>query len=100
MQWNDASVHKHCQGKKTKLFICTVEDHIGGRKLSLAEHYGVVARNRIQEGGKQRQKSNDLSAAVEIAVGMKVMVTSNVETDLNVTNGACGEIVDIILHPN
>ena len=31
---------------------------------------------------------------------MKVMVTSNVETDLDVTNGARGEIVDIILHPN
>lgn len=31
---------------------------------------------------------------------MKVMVTSNVKTDLDVTNGAHGEIVDIILHPN
>ncbi|KAG6806254.1 hypothetical protein H0H92_012056, partial [Tricholoma furcatifolium] len=30
---------------------------------------------------------------------MKVMVTQNVKTDLNITNGARGEIVDIILHP-
>ena len=37
---------------------------------------------------------------MEITVGMKVMVTSNIETDLDITNGACGEIVDIILHPN
>lgn len=28
---------------------------------------------------------------------MKVMVTENIETDLDVTNGARGEIVDIIL---
>ena len=100
MQWNDTSVRKHCRDKKTKLFICTAEDHIGGRKLSLAERYAVAARNGIREGGKRRRKSNNLPAAVEIAVGMKVMVTSNVETDLDVTNGARGEIVDIILHPN
>ncbi|KAI6125249.1 hypothetical protein EV401DRAFT_1938657 [Pisolithus croceorrhizus] len=30
---------------------------------------------------------------------MKVMVTQNVETDLNITNGVRGVIVDIILHP-
>jgi hypothetical protein len=31
---------------------------------------------------------------------MKVMVTDNIETDLNITNGARGEIVDIVLHPD
>ncbi|PCH40662.1 hypothetical protein WOLCODRAFT_21588 [Wolfiporia cocos MD-104 SS10] len=30
---------------------------------------------------------------------MKVMVTDNIETDLDITNGARGEIVDIILDP-
>ena len=29
---------------------------------------------------------------------MKVLVTDNVETDLNVMDGTWGEIVDIILH--
>ena len=31
---------------------------------------------------------------------MKVLVMDNIETDLDVTNGARGEIVDIILHPD
>jgi hypothetical protein len=31
---------------------------------------------------------------------MKAMVTNNIETDLDVANGARGEIVDIILHPD
>ena len=31
---------------------------------------------------------------------MKVMVTSNVEMDLDVANGARGEIVDTALHPD
>jgi hypothetical protein len=29
---------------------------------------------------------------------MRVMVTKNVETDLDITNGARGEIVVIVLH--
>ena len=40
---------------------------------------------------------------IELAVGMKVMVTNNLETDLrvDVTNGATrGEIFDIILRPD
>ena len=37
---------------------------------------------------------------VELAIGMKVMVTTNVETDLDITNGARGTIMDIILHPD
>ncbi|KAJ7246448.1 hypothetical protein C8J57DRAFT_1360503 [Mycena rebaudengoi] len=31
---------------------------------------------------------------------MKVMVTDNIETDLDLTNGARGEIVDIVLDPD
>ena len=31
---------------------------------------------------------------------MKVMVMDNIETDLDITNGARGEIIDIILHPD
>ena len=31
---------------------------------------------------------------------MKVLVMDNIETDLDITNGAQGEIVDIILHPD
>ena len=41
----------------------------------------------------------DLPYSIEIAIGIKMMVTNNIETDLNITNGACGEIIDIILHP-
>ena len=35
---------------------------------------------------------------VEIAIGMSVMVTENLETDLDITNGTHGKIVGIVLH--
>jgi len=40
--------------------------------------------------GRQQQsrRNNDLPNVVKLAVGMKVMVTANIETDLDVTNGA------------
>ncbi|KAI6097429.1 hypothetical protein EDD16DRAFT_1433978, partial [Pisolithus croceorrhizus] len=41
----------------------------------------------------------NLPDTVELCVGMKVMVTQNVETDLDIMTSACGVIVDIILHP-
>lgn len=52
------------------------------------------------DGGSRKKKNrkNNLPDIVELAVGMKVMVTENVETDLDITNGARGEIVGIVLH--
>ena len=35
-----------------------------------------------------------------MAIGMRVMVTQNIITDLHITNGARGTIVDIWLHPD
>ena len=35
-----------------------------------------------------------------VYIGMKVMVTENIEIDLDLINGAWGEIVDIVLHPD
>jgi hypothetical protein len=38
-----------------------------------------------------------LPDTVDLCIGMKVMVTFNVQTDLDVSNGGRGEIVDIVL---
>ena len=75
MQWNDAAIWKHCCDVKKQLFICPAEDWWSRR-------------------------NNDLSDAVELAVGMKIIVTANIEMDLNITNEARGKIVDMILHPD
>ncbi|KIK21585.1 hypothetical protein PISMIDRAFT_72180, partial [Pisolithus microcarpus 441] len=48
---------------------------------------------------RSRRHKRDLPDVVELAVGMKVMVTQNVETDLDITNGAHGIVKEIILHP-
>jgi hypothetical protein len=95
-QWNEAAARKWCHESGNQLLVCNAEDTISGRALSLKERYGVATRRKTEK----RRKQKDLPMKVEIAKGMRVMVTDNVETDLDVTNGARGEIVDIILHPD
>ncbi|KAI4527074.1 hypothetical protein K523DRAFT_216189, partial [Schizophyllum commune Tattone D] len=93
-QWNEAALRQHCASKKERIFICMVEQTTGGRPLSLWERH-VVASSRA-EGGGGRGKGQ-LPLEVEIAIGAKVLVTRNLETDLDITNGARGEIVGIVL---
>ena len=79
---------------KQQLFICKAQDTIRDRLLKIAERYAVALRG---QGQKKRQRRNELPEKIQLAIGMKVMVTQNVETDLDITNGARGTIIDIIL---
>jgi hypothetical protein len=94
-EWNEAAVRQHCTREKRVLFVCPAEDTISGRPLTLAERYGLALRSKRTTGGKM-EKMN-LSESLSLAIGARVMVTQNVKTDLDLANGARGEIVDIIL---
>ena len=95
-EWNSAALRKWCTKTKRPLFICPAEDRIKGRPLFIRERFALAERSSTES----RRRRKDLPETLELAVGMKVMVTSNVETDLDVANGSRGEIVDIILHPD
>lgn len=77
--------------KDKKYFI------IDGQPLTPAERYAVITKEgQKKDGGEERA---GLSKTVELTVGMPVMVTWNVHTELDVANGSRGEIVGIVLHP-
>ena len=92
-QWNSAVLRKHCRTTGNQLFICKAEDRVGNRALTLRKRY-TLAKSSMKRDSKRYRELPD---EIKLACGMKVMVTMNVETDLDVTNGARGEIVDIIL---
>ncbi|RDX55293.1 hypothetical protein OH76DRAFT_1331288, partial [Lentinus brumalis] len=94
-EWNAAAARKWCEDQKERLYVVPAEDRIKGKPLTLKERYGVAARMKNDNGRKRK----DLPERIELAIGMKVMVTSNIQTDLDLANGARGEIVDIVLHP-
>jgi hypothetical protein len=93
--WNQASLRKTCSESGQRLLICHAEDSITNRPLVLRERYALAQRST----GDGRRKRKDLPETIELAIGMKVMVTSNIATDLDITNGARGVITDIILNP-
>lgn len=97
-EWNRASVRRHCKESRETLFICEAEDRIKDRKLTLGERYATALKDQKANPQSDRNERSPLAACVEIAVGMEVMITFNVQTDLDIANGARGRITAVVLH--
>ncbi|OAX32065.1 hypothetical protein K503DRAFT_777026 [Rhizopogon vinicolor AM-OR11-026] len=94
--WNAAMAQATCRRRESQLLICTAYDISQGRPLTLSERFAVATKTN----GRQRGKRDEMAALpnrVELAIGMSMMVTFNVETDLDIANGSCGEITKIVL---
>lgn len=97
MAWNEEAVRKHCAESGETLFICRAQDRIGGKELTMRERR-AVAEKRGTGRRKGRKERGGLPNTVHLARGMEIMVTYNIDTDIDVANGARGRIVDIILN--
>ncbi|KAG1720744.1 hypothetical protein EDB19DRAFT_1577249, partial [Suillus lakei] len=75
----------------TQLLICAAYDMFQNRPLTLSERFAVTTKPKRRHGGKRDERAV-LPNRVELAIGMHVMVTFNVETDLDIANGSRGEI--------
>ncbi|KAI6126364.1 hypothetical protein EDD16DRAFT_1425629, partial [Pisolithus croceorrhizus] len=87
-QWNHATLEKHAGMMDTIIFECVAEDTMGNQTHQSRHEY------------QGRRRNHELLDTIELCLGSSVMVTENVETDLDITNGAHGTIVDIFLHPD
>ncbi len=96
MDWNAEGVRKWCRAQKERLYIITAEDRVKKCPLTLPEQCAVAGRTHGEKGRKRK----NLPETLEVAIGMQVMVTSNIQTDLDLANGARGEVVDLVLHPD
>ncbi|KAI6143860.1 hypothetical protein EDD17DRAFT_1781734 [Pisolithus thermaeus] len=107
-QWNHAALHKHAVMADAVIVKCVAEDTMCGEPLTLAEWYafamcGLKTGNQKCISRQEHQTchgNHELPNTIELCVGCSVMVTENVKTDLDITNGTCRMIVDIFLHPN
>ena len=71
--------------------------NINGELLTLRQEFQLIAQNAKRR--RQTVQCN-MDDTVELAIGMKVMMTCNVQTDIDLANGARSEIVDVMLHPD
>ena len=95
--WNETALLE--QGKEAHRMIleCKADETIKGEPLAVGEKYAVYQRQIYLDSRQQKQ---DLPQSLQVVIEMKVVVTQNVVTDLDITNGARGTIVDIWLHPD
>ncbi|KAG8724803.1 hypothetical protein FRC09_013989 [Ceratobasidium sp. 395] len=104
MRWNDKSVEEHCRRTGEQLLtvkaLDTCKDNDTRRPIDRCEQYfAMKSGGNSQNSRKGRRERGGLPDEVQIAIGMKVMVTQNLNTDIDITNGARGEIVGIMLDP-
>ena len=95
-RWNQAATQRWCADSKARMLICPALDTIKGAPLTLEERYALASPPK--KGGRRRDKG--LPESIHLAIGMKVMVTNNLQTDLDITNGARGVVTEIILNPD
>jgi PIF1-like helicase len=89
--WNAAMLNCHCQRSGQVRYVVYADDNIEKRPLTLKERLAVA--------NLSLEDTNHLPHKVEIAIGMKAMVLSNISTDADLANGSRGTIVDIVLDP-
>ena len=65
--------------------------------MTIAERFAVATKPNQKRRGKQNERAS-LPNSISLSVGMQVMVTFNVETDLDIANGARGMLTKIILN--
>ena len=90
---------KYCQSNAQQLFICAPYDTVGDQPVTLLGKFAIVSK-RAGRGSKIDEQGG-LPDGVILEIGLKVMVTFNIETDLDVrANETRGEVIKIVLDKN
>ncbi|SJL04870.1 uncharacterized protein ARMOST_08241 [Armillaria ostoyae] len=92
--WNAEALQQHCERTGAIQYHCPAEDYKGKAcdELTMLE--------RLVVAGLNEKKTGKLTDVLEIAVGMKAMVTLNIATESDLTNGTRGTVEDIVLDPH
>lgn len=109
-EWNRMMTRKVCRDTKATLFVSPSEDYIKktGKPLSFTQRINLVTPVKRVKGAKgakavkgKRKATIDrsLEPAVEIAIGMSVMLTRNTATNASLANGTRATIEDIHFDP-
>jgi hypothetical protein len=87
--WNNRATEKHSSISGEVLFICPAEDSTHGQPLD--------SRQRMTVAGMSLKDTEQLPTMLRLVKGMRVMVTCNLATAANLSNGSRGTVVDFKL---
>jgi len=93
-------LRKHCAETSNILYVVDAEDSVGNDRRPLnMEQKVIVAATPPEDKKPGQMTTKKLRHRLELAVGMKVMVTLNLATEADLANGSRGVIEDIVLDP-
>jgi hypothetical protein len=101
--WNRESLTKHCQTTRNRKIIIESKDTIKGRELSLQEKIAAIQSKKPENKNTSSKPEDDetekqgLADKLEVAIGAEVMVTTNVDTQHGIANGARGIVTALCL---
>lgn len=90
-RWNSRATRKHCLRTGQILYVCPAEDSAHNAPLSSAKRL-ITAKMPLKQ-------TEQLPTIIRICKGMRIMITRNISTTANLSNGSRGRITDIILDP-
>lgn len=90
-KWNVRATEKHSTLSGEILYICPAEDSTHNMPLSPSQRLSV-ARMPLKD-------TENLPTMIRIVKGMRIMVTRNISTVANLSNGSRGRVTDIVLDP-
>lgn len=90
-RWNARATEKHSLQSGQMMYICPSEDSIHGSPLSPSQ--------RLALAQLPLKQTEQLPTMIRIVKGMRVMVTRNVSTSANLSNGSRGRVAEIVLDP-
>jgi hypothetical protein len=103
-KWNELAARYHCQQKRQVLVESNAYNTYKGKPLDRKLQSLVRSRTfSTADGGASANARGDpggLPDIVQLAIGMQVMITNNIETELDVANGARGTVEKIIVAPD
>lgn len=91
--WNARALREMCSATKRTLYVVPAADSAsipGLGRRDLTQHEAAIVASLSPDVKK-------LEDAVEIAVGMRCMLTWNVRTEADLANGTVGEVVGLVL---
>jgi hypothetical protein len=89
IRWNNRATEKHRAQSGEVLFICPAEDSTHGLPLDLQQ--------RLTVAGMSPKDTEQLPTRLKLVKNMRVMITRNLATTANLSNGSRGRVVEIKL---
>jgi hypothetical protein len=91
--WNAAALEKHCWATGHRKYVISAEDTVkdSGETPDKRTRYAIASL--------KDDVTRNLKMRVEVAVGMRAMVTLNISTEADLANGTRGTVQGLVLDP-